>query len=50
MTFNSNPDRRVINADVERSNINRYFKKEENSQMNEKLKKEFEFALNTLTS
>jgi hypothetical protein len=48
MTFNSNPDRRVINADVERSNINRYFKKEENSQMNEKLKKEFEFALNTL--
>ena len=48
MSFNSNPDRRVINADVERSNINRYFKKEENSKMNEKLKQEFEFALNTL--
>ena len=48
MSFNSNPDRRVINADVERSNINRYFKKEEDSKMNEKLKQEFEFALNTL--
>ena len=48
MSFNSNPDRRVINADVERSNINRYFKKEEGSNLNEKLKQEFEFALNTL--
>ncbi len=48
LKFNSVPDRRVINADVERSNINRYFKRENQENMNKKLKEEFEFALNTL--
>ena len=48
LKFNSVPDRRVINADVERSNINRYFNRENQGNMNKKLKEEFEFALNTL--
>ena len=48
LKFNSVPDRRVINADVERSNINRYFNREKQEKMNKKLKEEFEFALNTL--